>query len=118
MVNELVKQGKVLTDSEQVGQWGAPTFDVRVVRKDFADKHPAVVAAFVTRALAVPERVRGNIYRPVALQITQLGQPMEQTIRDTAEFLKQQGKIPQVDSDYSAYVTDRLVQQVQAAPQP
>jgi len=41
---------------------------------------------------------------------------MEQTIRDTAEFLKQQGKIPQVDGDYSAYVTDRFVQQVQAAP--
>ncbi|CDG46796.1 taurine ABC transporter substrate-binding protein [Serratia symbiotica] len=150
VVNELVKQGKVLTNSEQVGQWGAPTFDVWVVRKDFADKHPAVVVAFATRVLAaqkaylvepekwlkdqsnlstlarlcgisaaqVPERVRGNIYMPVALQITQLGQPMEQTIRDTAEFLKQQGKIPQVDSDYSAYVTDRFVQQVQAAPQP
>ncbi|MCX2958169.1 MAG: taurine ABC transporter substrate-binding protein, partial [Serratia symbiotica] len=69
-------------------------------------------------AAQVPERVRGNIYLPVALQITQLGQPMEQTIRDTAEFLKQQGKIPQVDSDYSAYATDRFVQQVQAAPQP
>lgn len=27
-VNALEKDGKVLTDSEQVGQWGAPTLDV------------------------------------------------------------------------------------------
>ena len=39
-VNALEKDGKVLTDSEQVGQWGAPTLDVWVVRKDFAEKHP------------------------------------------------------------------------------
>lgn len=98
MINELVKQVKVLTDSEQVGQWEAPTFDVWVVRKDFADKHPAVAVSFATRVLAAqksylvePEkwlkdqsnlstlarlciisaaRVRGNIYLPVALQIT------------------------------------------------
>lgn len=36
----------MLTDSEQVGQWGAPTLDVWVVRKDFAEKHPEVVKAF------------------------------------------------------------------------
>ncbi len=34
-VNELEKDGAVLTDSEKVGQWGAPTLDVWVVRKDF-----------------------------------------------------------------------------------
>lgn len=36
---------------------------------------------------------KGNTYLPVAEQITQLGQPVDQAIRDTAEFLKQQGKI-------------------------
>ena len=46
VVNELAKQGKVLTDSAQVGQWGAPTLDVWVVRKDFAEKHPEIVAKF------------------------------------------------------------------------
>jgi len=35
-VNELQKDGSVLTDSAQVGQWGSPTLDVWVVRKDFA----------------------------------------------------------------------------------
>lgn len=42
-VNALEKDGKVLTDSEQVGQWGAPTLDVWVVRKDFAEKHPGTI---------------------------------------------------------------------------
>ena len=147
VVNELAKQGKVLTDSAQVGEWGSPTLDVWVVRKDFAEKHPDVVTAFAASALQaqrpggagavaersepsqhagalsgvpeaqVPELVKGNRYLPVADQVAQLGQPVDKAIRDTAEFLKQQGKIPQVDSDYSAYVTDRFVKQVQAAPQ-
>lgn len=41
----------MLTDSEQVGQWGAPTLDVWVVRKDFAEKHPEVVKAFAKSAI-------------------------------------------------------------------
>ena len=32
--------GTVLTDSKQVGEWGAPTYDLWVVRKDFAEKNP------------------------------------------------------------------------------
>ncbi len=40
------KTGKTLTDAAQVGQWGAPTFEVWVARKDFAEKHPEVVAKF------------------------------------------------------------------------
>ena len=35
----------MLTDSSQVGEWGAPTLDVWVVRKDFAEKHPEIVKA-------------------------------------------------------------------------
>lgn len=50
-VNELEKEGSVLTDSAQVGKWGAPTLDVWVVRKDFAKAHPEVVAAFAKSAL-------------------------------------------------------------------
>ncbi len=48
-VNELEKEGKVLTDSAQVGQWGAPTLDVWVVRKDFAEQHPEIVKAFAKK---------------------------------------------------------------------
>lgn len=51
-VNQLEKDGNVLTDSAQVGKWGSPTLDVWVVRKDFAEKHPEVVTAFARSALA------------------------------------------------------------------
>jgi len=50
-VNELEKQGKVLTDSAEVGRWGSPTLDVWVVRKDFAEQHPEIVTAFARSAL-------------------------------------------------------------------
>ena len=50
-VNELEKEGKVLTDSAEVGSWGSPTLDVWVVRKDFAQQHPEIVTAFARNAL-------------------------------------------------------------------
>src|SRR5471030_2471778 len=45
-LGEIRKTGKTLTDAAQVGQWGAPTFEVLVARKDYAEKHPEVVAKF------------------------------------------------------------------------
>lgn len=60
-VNELEKDGTVLTDSSKVGEWGAPTLDVWVVRKDFSDKHPDVVKAFAKSAI---EAQRGYIDNP------------------------------------------------------
>lgn len=148
VVNELTKTGKVLTDSEQVGLWGAPTLDVWVVRKDFAESHPDVVTAFVRSILAaqkayltapeawledkinisilarlsgasvaqVPGLVKGSRYLPLEEQIIQLGKPVEKNIQDTAKFLQKEGKIPQVESDYSAFVTNRFVRQAQVTP--
>ncbi|MDR7344057.1 taurine transport system substrate-binding protein [Pantoea alhagi] len=141
-VNQLAKTGNVLTDSAQVGQWGAPTLDVWVVRKDFAASHPDIVTAFARSALAAqqayladphqwlqqPENlnklsrlsgvpvaqvaslVQGNTYLNAQQQITQLGDPVNKAIGDTAQFLKQQGKVAQVDADYHDYVTDRFIQ--------
>ncbi|WP_421214655.1 taurine ABC transporter substrate-binding protein [Aeromonas jandaei] len=60
-LNELAKEGKVLTDSAQVGEWGAPTLDVWVVRKEFAKAHPEVVQAFVNSTLAAQ---RGYLDNP------------------------------------------------------
>ncbi|MCK7387473.1 taurine ABC transporter substrate-binding protein [Enterobacter bugandensis] len=59
-VNELEKDGTVLTDSEKVGKWGAPTLDVWVVRKDFAEKHPEVVKAFAKSAIAAQQPYISN----------------------------------------------------------
>lgn len=140
-VNELAKTGKVLTDSAQVGQWGAPTLDVWVVRKDFAAQHPEIVTAFARSALAAqqaylsqpqqwlqqPENlnklsrlsgvpvdqvaglVQGNTYLNAQQQLAQLNDPVSKAIGDTAQFLKQQGKVAQVAADYHDYVTDRFI---------
>jgi taurine ABC transporter, periplasmic binding protein len=62
-VNALEKDGTVLTDSATVGQWGSPTLDVWVVRKDFAQKHPEVVRAFARSAI---DAQRGYIDNPEA----------------------------------------------------
>lgn len=59
-LNELSKEGKVLTDSAQVGKWGAPTLDVWVVRKEFAKAHPEVVQAFVDSTLAAQRDYLAN----------------------------------------------------------
>lgn len=39
--------GTVLADSKDVADWGGPTFDAWIVRKDFAEAHPDIVTAFV-----------------------------------------------------------------------
>ncbi|KWW01749.1 taurine ABC transporter substrate-binding protein [Escherichia fergusonii] len=141
-VNALEKDGKVLTDSEQVGQWGSPTLDVWVVRKDFAQKYPEVVKAFAKSAINaqqpyianpdawlkqpenisklarfsgvpeadVPGLVKGNTYLTSQQQTVELNGPVNKAIVDTAQFLKEQGKVPAVAADYSQYVTDRFVQ--------
>ncbi|UAK71064.1 taurine ABC transporter substrate-binding protein [Aeromonas enteropelogenes] len=140
-LNELRKEGKVLTDSAQVGKWGAPTLDVWVVRKEFAKAHPELVQAFVDSTLAaqrdylanpddwlakpdnlaklstlsgvpeadVPGLVRGNTYLSASQQSAELGKLVNQTIIDTARFLKEQGKVQSAGSDYRDYVTDRFV---------
>ena len=59
-LNQLTKEGKVLTDSAQVGDWGAPTLDVWVVRKDFAKAHPEVVQAFVNSTLTAQRDYLAN----------------------------------------------------------
>ncbi|WDG80954.1 taurine ABC transporter substrate-binding protein [Pseudomonas chlororaphis] len=40
------ENGKVLITSGELAQFGAPTFDAWIVRKDFAEKHPEIVTAF------------------------------------------------------------------------
>jgi len=46
-LGKLKENGKVLVDSAEVARWGAPTFDAWIARKDFIDKNPDAVRAFV-----------------------------------------------------------------------
>lgn len=50
-LGEIRKTGKILTDAGQVSEWGAPTFEVWVARKDFAEKHPEALKAFTRVSL-------------------------------------------------------------------
>ncbi|WP_171065217.1 taurine ABC transporter substrate-binding protein [Acinetobacter sp. NIPH 298] len=50
-LSKIKASGQVLTDSKQVGEWGAPTYDLWVVRKDFAEKNPEFLKAFVKTSL-------------------------------------------------------------------
>ncbi len=45
-LGEIKKTGKVLTDAGQTAQWGFPTFEVWVARKDYANQHPEILTKY------------------------------------------------------------------------
>lgn len=134
--------GKVLTNSEEVGKWGAPTYDVWITRKDFAEKNPEFLAQFVKvttdesarynadpKAYAAdsanlekisrltgskPEEIAlllsGNIYPSAKEQVDLLTNKFAEAIKKTAEFLKSQGKVEELQADYLPYVTNQYAQ--------
>ena len=78
---------------------------------------PAVNELAKTGSVLTDSEQVGNRYLPVAEQVNELGQPVDKAIHDTAVFLQQQGKIPQVAADYRSFVNNQFVKQVQAEPQ-
>ena len=52
--------GKVIVNSATVAQWGSPTFDAWIVRKDYADAHPDIVTAFVKVTAAAYKQYLDN----------------------------------------------------------
>ncbi len=58
----------------------------------------------------VPGLVKGNTYLTPQQQTAELTGPVNKAIIDTAQFLKEQGKVPAVANDYNQYVTSRFVQ--------
>ncbi|WP_371231024.1 taurine ABC transporter substrate-binding protein [Pseudomonas sp. QE6] len=147
-LGEIKKSGKVLTDAAEVGQWGAPTFEVWVARKDFAEKHPEVIAKFARVSLDsfadynahkaqwtadseqvkkiakltgadpqdVPELLAGSAFPESQAQLSSalLGGGTAKDIAGTAEFLKEQKRVPSVLKDYSPYVSADYVRQAQS----
>lgn len=142
-LGEIRKTGKTLTDAAEVGRWGAPTFEVWVARKDYAEKHPDVIAKFAgttldafadyaankaqwtadsepvkkiarisgANAADVPDLLAGSTYPDAAAQKSKalLGGGTVTDIAATAEFLKEQGKLPSVLPDYSSYVSAKYI---------
>lgn len=60
--------GKVLTSSNQVAQWGAPTYDIWIVRKDFAEQHPEIVKRFAKVSLDAIARYQADPQAFIAKQ--------------------------------------------------
>lgn len=141
-LSKIKASGQVLTDSKQVGEWGAPTYDLWVVRKDFAEKNPEFLKAFVKTSLKqieaynqdpkafqqnadniqkiaqltgsdskdIPLLLSGNIYLDRQQQQATLAGEFAKNIFDTATFLKSQGKVDQVKSDYRDNITTNFLQ--------
>ncbi|PWR17789.1 taurine ABC transporter substrate-binding protein [Zavarzinia compransoris] len=148
-LGQIKGSGAVLVTSEDVGKWGAPTFDAWIVRSEFAEKHPEIVRKFVkvtgdayaafradgakwtatspeaekiarltgAKPEEVPGLLTGYVFPTLAEQAGNdlLGGGIAKAIADASAFLKEQGKIPAVLSDYGAYVTSRFVTEAQAA---
>lgn len=142
-LGQIKTKGKVIVDSAKVAEWGAPTFDAWIVRKDFAEKNPEAVRDFVKvtgKAYAdyaanpaswdekspqaekiarltgakqeeIPNLLRGYVYPSLEQQASAefLGGATSKAIADASAFLKEQGKIDTVLSDYSPYVSTKYV---------
>ncbi|UTH73663.1 taurine ABC transporter substrate-binding protein [Chromobacterium sp. IIBBL 290-4] len=62
-LGKIKPSGKVLVGSDQVAKWGAPTYDIWVVRKDFAAAHPEFVSRFAKVSL---DAIAGYLANPPA----------------------------------------------------
>lgn len=73
-LSQMKGDGRIMTGSDQVATWGAPTFDVWVTRKDFAKADPATVAAFVRVTLAAQQRWRnvGNGWTSTSPEVREI----------------------------------------------
>jgi taurine transport system substrate-binding protein len=141
---EIKKTGSVLATADDVGTWGQPTFEVWVVRKEFAAAHPDIVAKFAkvtldsfsnyqqhkaewtassapVAAIAtltgvkpedIPALLDGASYPDIQAQLSPrlLGKGTAEGIAKTANFLKAQGMINEVLTDYTPYVTTQFIQ--------
>lgn len=61
------------------------------------------------KASDIPVLLEGNVYPLAADQANALGAPTTQALTDTANFLKQQGKVDAVLPDYSPYVSAKFL---------
>lgn len=59
-LGQIRETGKVILDSAQVADWGAPTFDAWIVRKDYAAEHPEAVRGFVVETARAYDAYRAD----------------------------------------------------------
>ncbi len=59
-LGQIKETGKVILDSAEVADWGAPTFDAWIVRKDYAAEHPEAVRGFVAETARAYDAYRAD----------------------------------------------------------
>ncbi|WP_211474248.1 taurine ABC transporter substrate-binding protein [Collimonas humicola] len=92
-LGKVKESGKVLTNSAEVAKWGAPTFDAWIVRKDFAQKHPDFVTAFVkvTGQAYADYRAHGAEWKAGSAQFGKIARLTAAKQSDIAELLAGSG---------------------------
>ncbi|PFH12541.1 taurine transport system substrate-binding protein [Collimonas sp. PA-H2] len=92
-LGKVKESGKVLTNSAEVAKWGAPTFDAWIVRKDFAQKHPDFVTAFVkvTGQAYADYRAHGAEWKAGSAQFEKIARLTAAKQTDIAELLAGSG---------------------------
>lgn len=145
VLGKLQKDGRVLAGSADLAQWGAPTYDIWIVRKDFARQNPEFLRQFVKvsaqavktyndnpqafienagniQAIAgltgsdiddIPRLLAGNLYPDLNGQKKLLSGSFSDDIKNTAAFLKSQGKIDTVHDSYAGFINTEFIEQVQ-----
>lgn len=140
-LGKIKQSGQVIATSAELAQWGAPTFDLWITRKDFAAKNPEFLTKFSKVSLNYyqafydnPQQFKsnqanldsiarvtgaqtddiktllgGDTYPLASKQVQLLTEQVSQAIADTALFLKNQGQLDAVLSDYSPFVTSRFI---------
>lgn len=59
-LGKIKETGKVIATSADVAQWGAPTFDLWITRKAFAEKNPEFLSKFAQVSLAQYQQYQAN----------------------------------------------------------
>ncbi|MFJ2986753.1 taurine ABC transporter substrate-binding protein [Collimonas sp. NPDC087041] len=92
-LGKVKESGKVLTNSAEVAKWGAPTFDAWIVRKDFAQKNPDFVTAFVkvTGKAYADYRAHGSDWKAGSPQFEKISRLTAAKQSDIAELLAGSG---------------------------
>lgn len=59
-LGQIKETGAVILDSATVAEWGAPTFDAWIVRKDYAEANPEVIRGFVAETAKAYDAYRAD----------------------------------------------------------
>jgi taurine transport system substrate-binding protein len=132
VLSKVKSNGKVIATSGTIGKEGNPTFDGMVVNAEWAAKHEAFMVAFVKALAKADAEYRNNAAKwtkadaanvPAAMKLyrfptleeqasaTWLGGGAAKALADTAEFLKEHGRVQEVKPDYGKFVTTKYVKE-------